>query len=446
MLDDDSYALLDNIDSHLKAFNASEALYFGQANHFTGCDGVKTPGDGPSFAQGGSGIILSQGAMRKMLPILDSCIVKYDSCWAGDVRVALCLRDAGVMMDQRMVGFHGSPPDYNFQFSMDSAELPSVFHKMSPLQMQLMFELESSTKQQYASVTMLHVYQKFYSFITTPPKPVNPTEIQKPDLGRYPDLAIVLLTDPSSAVLRVPIQLTTFLKGVNLTVVALDESYVGDVKVEGLGKRLEALATVESNRDAHVQIQIPSLQFLHERDPDAPFYLLLPDNAYAFLDNLASLLDNLDPNIPQYIGGSVAVPEYFDSDGTPRPAAASAIVISNAAVWRIAPSLKKCMAEYMTVELCLQSVGVPLNQDMHPGSYRDLSSVESERHTRDPCQLAFVIHNATPTQIQELHQLETERIRGYQAVVSISDIYQGGGRALDTDVKCVREGDAGRKS
>jgi hypothetical protein len=33
------------------------------------------------FAHGGTGIILSRGAVLKVLPILDTCIMKYKDCW-----------------------------------------------------------------------------------------------------------------------------------------------------------------------------------------------------------------------------------------------------------------------------------------------------------------------------------------------------------------------------
>ena len=72
--------------------DSSLPYYFGSATVFVGCDGVTEFGSGPEFAHGGSGILLSKAAMRLMMRNIDTCIEKYKDCWAGDVRVALCLR------------------------------------------------------------------------------------------------------------------------------------------------------------------------------------------------------------------------------------------------------------------------------------------------------------------------------------------------------------------
>ena len=66
--------------------------YFGNANVFKGCDNVENFDDGPQFAHGGSGIVISRGAMIEMMKIHESCILKYKDCFAGDIRTALCLR------------------------------------------------------------------------------------------------------------------------------------------------------------------------------------------------------------------------------------------------------------------------------------------------------------------------------------------------------------------
>lgn len=99
MIDDDTYMFMDNVLDKLKNYNPNDPHYLGAPTNFIGCDGVKTWGESIYFAHGGSGIIISRGAMLKMIPIIDSCIKKYDSCWAGDIRTSLCLRDAGIMVE-----------------------------------------------------------------------------------------------------------------------------------------------------------------------------------------------------------------------------------------------------------------------------------------------------------------------------------------------------------
>ena len=89
MLDDDTYLLPMNLKNALRGKNPDKEWYLGAPNVFVGCDGVKEFGGGPEFAHGGTGIFISRGAMKKMYGIVDTCIEKYQDCWAGDVRVSL---------------------------------------------------------------------------------------------------------------------------------------------------------------------------------------------------------------------------------------------------------------------------------------------------------------------------------------------------------------------
>ncbi|TPX49122.1 hypothetical protein CcCBS67573_g10173, partial [Chytriomyces confervae] len=130
MIDDDTYVFLDNLQRYLSRYDSSQKLYFGQANRFRGCDGVMEYDDSlkaPLVAQGGAGIIMSRGALAAMLKVVDECIVKYNGCWAGDIRVALCLRDADIRL-QHLVGLNGWPPQGNFIFSPNPCEVPFTYH------------------------------------------------------------------------------------------------------------------------------------------------------------------------------------------------------------------------------------------------------------------------------------------------------------------------------
>eukprot|EP00834_Sanchytrium_tribonematis_P006606 NODE_502_length_6703_cov_1.353574.p2 type:complete len:421 gc:universal NODE_502_length_6703_cov_1.353574:1326-64(-) len=143
MIDDDTYLFKNNLINHLKTLSPHEAYYLGAANHFRGCDGVKRLGDGPLFAHGGSGIVINRVALDKLVPLEESCTNKYGKCWAGDIRVALCLRDAGILLD-RMASrndFHGSPVQ-KVKFS-SPCDKPFTFHHLFPFQIQLLHELES---------------------------------------------------------------------------------------------------------------------------------------------------------------------------------------------------------------------------------------------------------------------------------------------------------------
>ena len=103
--DDDTYFFMESVHVALSSHLPSERHYFGSGNQFVGCDGVSKFGQGPTFAHGGGGIILSRGAVQALLPNINQCIPKYFGCWAGDVQLALCLRDAGIRHTDIVNGF-----------------------------------------------------------------------------------------------------------------------------------------------------------------------------------------------------------------------------------------------------------------------------------------------------------------------------------------------------
>ncbi|KAK9762062.1 hypothetical protein K7432_012545 [Basidiobolus ranarum] len=144
MIDDDTYMFFDNLRDRIKSLklDPSKPHYLGLSSVFTGCDGIQHFGDGPNFAHGGSGIVVSSGAMKKMLKIVESCIDRYRDCWAGDIRLALCLRDAGVLITPQ-VDFNGAPPNMKFPFlEQNPCTRPITFHHLLPQQIQLLYETE----------------------------------------------------------------------------------------------------------------------------------------------------------------------------------------------------------------------------------------------------------------------------------------------------------------
>ncbi|KAJ3076324.1 hypothetical protein HDU98_004308 [Podochytrium sp. JEL0797] len=163
MIDDDSYLFLESLHRLTQPLNPLRAHYLGQANKFQGCDDITRMGAGPPIAQGGSGIVLSQGAMRVLLNRVDTCIVQYEECWAGDIRTALCLRDGGVRLTHAR-GFNGWPPQENFVFSEEACEVPVTYHHVLPEQMYKLHEIETSTP--HAQLTSAHMYHTFLHPLT----------------------------------------------------------------------------------------------------------------------------------------------------------------------------------------------------------------------------------------------------------------------------------------
>lgn len=79
MIDDDSYVFMENLDSFVSSYNSSLAYYFGAGNTFTHCDSVMDWRHSTIFAHGGSGILISRGAMLRLEKVWDFCIVRYHS-------------------------------------------------------------------------------------------------------------------------------------------------------------------------------------------------------------------------------------------------------------------------------------------------------------------------------------------------------------------------------
>ncbi|KAI9335848.1 hypothetical protein DFJ73DRAFT_893270 [Zopfochytrium polystomum] len=145
LLTDATYPILENVLQLLSAFNPDESYYFGASADFSGCDGVRTFGEGPSFAYGSAGIVLSRGAVKAVLPRLDECEQKYSACTSGptgDIQLGLCLRDVGVHL-QEGLAFQPFPPSIiSTNWPSDPCARPLTFGQMSTTQTQSMYDLE----------------------------------------------------------------------------------------------------------------------------------------------------------------------------------------------------------------------------------------------------------------------------------------------------------------
>ncbi|KAI8844802.1 hypothetical protein BC829DRAFT_419726 [Chytridium lagenaria] len=140
MIDDDTFVFMDNLADMVKSLNHTHEYYIGNGNVFNGCDGVEKFGDGPEFAHGGSGILISSGAMKKMVKGVEKCIIKYRDCWAGDIRTSLCLRDHNILI-KGGDGFSGDPPNTRYGFPDDPCSRPITFHHVVPHQIQSLYHL-----------------------------------------------------------------------------------------------------------------------------------------------------------------------------------------------------------------------------------------------------------------------------------------------------------------
>lgn len=152
MIDDDTYLLLDNLHQFLSLYDHTKYYYFGNGHHFSGC-GQKVITESPVFAQGGSGIVLSRGAVQKLMGSVDYCIEKYKDCWAGDIRLALCLNDIGISLNS-VHTFNSKPPNDDFHFTSPCLK-PVSFHHLLLHQTQKLYSLEKSLEKNGVSTVTL---------------------------------------------------------------------------------------------------------------------------------------------------------------------------------------------------------------------------------------------------------------------------------------------------
>ena len=168
LIDDDTYVIKHNLKALLNRFDSRKLYYFGLATRFIGCGTITKWGDGPLFAHGGSGIVISRGAMIKLLPRLPGCIMKHRGCRFGDVKVALCLEEAGILL-HFTGGFNKDPPNAQSSYMDGPCELPITFHHLLPHQIQELYQFEQGIIQSWKKttdpfVTMADVFRRFASF------------------------------------------------------------------------------------------------------------------------------------------------------------------------------------------------------------------------------------------------------------------------------------------
>jgi len=146
MVDDDTYVFLSNLKKRLSFYNPDEKLYLGESWPIpTGC----FPSWGMArFAHGGAGIILSRAAMLAFIGNYDVCVKSFDDCYAGDVRLALCLNTVGIRLNRSErhvnVNWRGhSDQAPNLEYSwLEPCDLPLTFHHLFGKQQKLLYDIQ----------------------------------------------------------------------------------------------------------------------------------------------------------------------------------------------------------------------------------------------------------------------------------------------------------------
>ncbi len=106
--------------------------------------------------------MMSRGSLIRMLGIVNRCITKYHDCWAGDVRTALCLRDAGIKLQgHRGLTFHNEPPNSKSWWPEDPCSRPTTFHHLLLPQIQKLYDTDRLQLEQGEPTSYGHIFTNF---------------------------------------------------------------------------------------------------------------------------------------------------------------------------------------------------------------------------------------------------------------------------------------------
>lgn len=181
LLDDDTYIFLENFARQISQPGMNDRpLYTGKVFLIMCMKGkLKLPKNTRGlFAHGGSGIVLNAPAVNAMYTSIPGCIRKFSSCWAGDMQVALCLRDVNVTIQKKRSASGkslGYEQDYNpfrptkamadrrYTHKLRSRREPITFHSIPEQEMKAMSECESKAIDAVVPMT----YNRLRSHILT---------------------------------------------------------------------------------------------------------------------------------------------------------------------------------------------------------------------------------------------------------------------------------------
>ncbi|KAJ3076325.1 hypothetical protein HDU98_004309 [Podochytrium sp. JEL0797] len=161
LINDDTTVVFHNLRHFIKHLDPEKPFYIGKPTDWKGCDGVTQPGEGPVIGIGASGILVSRGGMKALSVVIESCILKYSTCFGGDIRTGLCFRDAGVKLTWEN-NFNLEPPfGEEFTYPDDPCDVPHTFGASLAEDMVQMSTLEHlhSQKHPHTPLTMGHLYK-----------------------------------------------------------------------------------------------------------------------------------------------------------------------------------------------------------------------------------------------------------------------------------------------
>lgn len=166
---------------------------------------------------------------------------------------------------------------------------------------------------------------------------------------------------------------------------------------------------------------LPGFLYLSKRFPDADWLLMVDDDTFIFLDNLAAFLETRDPTQDHYIGtrrvdsaGScIKPPQVFAHGG-------SGILISRATMSKMAPMTEQCLSQYgrcwagdIMLGVCLREK-FNINPVEHTGFHGRSYSNTAEDINYGPLGQLHADPNQSPISFHRLDTKQFERLAAFE--------------------------------
>jgi hypothetical protein len=149
IIDDDTYVYWEALYLQIRRYDANKEWYLGLPRVMIGCANITKYSMSPHFAYGGTGILLSRPALRRLIPEISRCTKKYGSCF-GDAAVAFCLNDVGIKLDGSLGKYmHMDAIGMDFNWPDEPCSWPTSLHHLQPKQTQELYDIDPLNPRNY---------------------------------------------------------------------------------------------------------------------------------------------------------------------------------------------------------------------------------------------------------------------------------------------------------
>ncbi|KAI8926118.1 hypothetical protein BC831DRAFT_458072 [Entophlyctis helioformis] len=144
LVPDTAFVFLDHLEHILSRYTYTKPHYFGRPSVVVNSTVVKTSGRRAlNVAQSESGIVLSREAVKRLHGVKETCDATLATHASGDVRLALCLAQAGIRLTPLpgLYPYLSRSSTAGFDFTQDSCSVPVVYQPATYTDMALLHDL-----------------------------------------------------------------------------------------------------------------------------------------------------------------------------------------------------------------------------------------------------------------------------------------------------------------